>query len=155
MSQHAERAHELLSADIGAAAVTGDWVEISQERINAFADATLDHQHIHVDPERAAASPFGGTIAHGFLTLSLLVHLTTSLPNRPLEGRAMGINYGFNKVRFLTPVPSGGRVRVSATTDSVVLKGDAIDRTRSIAIELEGSDKPALIAEWIDRHVFD
>ncbi len=155
MSEYAARANEILTAQIGAAPLVGDWMEISQQRIQDFADATLDHQFIHVDPERAAETPFGGTVAHGFLTLSLLVHLSTSLPAVPLEGVAMGINYGLNKVRFIAPVPSGARVRASATTDAVVLKGNAIDRTRTFTIEIEGSDKPALIAEWIDRRVFD
>ncbi|MDH3753128.1 MAG: MaoC family dehydratase [Acidimicrobiia bacterium] len=136
---------------------TSEWFEITQERIDAFADATLDHQFIHVDPERAAAeTPFGGTIAHGFLTLSMLVHLDTTIPREvpKLDGVIMGINYGLNKVRFLSPVPSGSRIRANSVISNVELKGSAVDQTRTLTVEIEGHDKPALVAEWIGRVVF-
>ena len=135
---------------------TGDWFEITQDQINDFADCTHDHQFIHLDPERATPI-FGGTIAHGFLTLSMLVHLSSTVPSRtpPLEGIQMGINYGFDKVRFVNPVLSGKRVRARAVTSNVELKGTAINSTRSFTVEIEGEDKPALIAEWIGRSVFD
>lgn len=155
---NAAKAYDAMKARQGVDEGTGDWFEVTQERINQFADATLDHQFIHVDPERAKTdTPFGGTIAHGFLTLSLLVHLDTSVPREvpPLDGILMGINYGLNKVRFLSPVPSGGRVRAQSTISSVELKGTAIDQIRTVTVELEGSDKPALVAEWIGRMVFD
>ncbi len=157
MSENAQKAHDAMSALIGADPVAGDWFEISQERINDFADATLDHQFIHIDPERAAQTPFGGTIAHGFLTLSMLVHLSTSIPSEtpPLEGVLMGVNYGMNKVRFINPVPAGSRVRATAQTTAVELKGNAVDMTRTMTVEIEGVDKPALMAEWIGRIVFD
>ena len=156
MSEHAQKAFEAMQATIGAEPKAGDWFEVTQERINDFADATLDHQFIHVDPERAAQTPFGGTIAHGFLTLSLLVHLSTSIPSDlpKLDGVLMGVNYGLNKVRFINPVPAGSRVRATSQTSDVVLKGNAVDQTRTMTVEIEGQDKPALIAEWIGRTVF-
>lgn len=155
---NAAAAYEVLKAREGTDEGTGEWFEVTQDRIDQFADATVDHQFIHVDPVRAAAeTPFGGTIAHGFLTLSLLVKLDTTIPREvpPLDGLVMGINYGLNKVRFLTPVPSGGRVRAHSTISSVELKGTNIDQIRTITVELEGADKPAMVAEWIGRMVFD
>ncbi len=156
MSEHAQKAYETLQAKIGQEPVAGEWFEMDQERINAFADATLDHQFIHIDPERAAQTPFGGTIAHGFLTLSMLVHLGTSLPSdlESTEGILMGVNYGLNKVRFVSPVPTGSRIRMTAATVGVELKGTAVDQTRAVTVEIEGADKPALVAEWIGRTVF-
>ena len=155
MSENAQKAYDAMSAKIGEDPVAGDWFEIDQQRINDFADATLDHQFIHIDPERAAQTPFGGPIAHGFLTLSMLVHLSTTIPSDlKLEGVLMGVNYGMNKVRFINPVPSGSRVRATAQTVGVELKGNAIDQTRLMTVEIEGQEKPALIAEWIGRTVF-
>lgn len=156
MSDNAQAAFDAMSQLIGKDPVAGDWLQIDQDRIQAFADATLDHQFIHLDPERAAQTPFGGTIAHGFLTLSLLVHLSESIPaDLPkLEGVLMGVNYGMNKVRFVNPVPSGSRVRATAATVDVQLKGSAVDQTRAMTVEIEGADKPALVAEWIGRTVF-
>ncbi|MFW2381770.1 MAG: MaoC family dehydratase [Acidimicrobiales bacterium] len=157
MSENAERVAEALRAKIGAEPVAGDWFEITQDRINDFADATLDHQFIHVDPEKAAATPFGGTIAHGFLTLSMLVKLSASIKddNPPdITGLLMGVNYGLNKVRFINPVPTGSRIRATAQTMDVALKGNSVDETRMMVVEIEGHDKPALIAEWIGRMVF-
>lgn len=145
-----------MKAQIGTPAKSGEWFQVTQEQINDFADATLDHQFIHIDPERAAQTPFGGPIAHGFLTLSLLVHLSTTIPNDlpKLEGLLMGVNYGMNKVRFINPVPAGARVRASAEVTDVTLKGNAVDQIRTMTVEIEGQDKPALIAEWIGRTVF-
>ncbi len=156
MSDNAQAAYEAIQALIGQDPVAGDWFEVDQNRIQAFADATLDHQFIHLDPERAALTPFGGTIAHGFLTLSLLVHLSTSIPSDlpPLQGVLMGVNYGMNKVRFVNPVPAGSRVRATACTVDVQLKGNAVDQTRAMTVEIEGADKPALVTEWIGRTVF-
>ena len=156
MSENAQAAYDAIYQLIGNDPVAGDWFEVDQDRIQAFADATLDHQFIHLDPERAAQTPFGGTIAHGFLTLSLLVHLSTSIPSDlpPFNGVLMGVNYGMNKVRFVNPVPSGSRVRATAATVDVQLKGNAVDQTRAMTIEIEGVEKPALIAEWIGRTVF-
>jgi acyl dehydratase len=156
MSANAEKAYEAMQAQIGAEPKTGEWFEVTQQRIDDFADATLDHQFIHVDPEKAAQTPFGGPIAHGFLTLSLLVHLSTSIPSDlpKLDGLVMGVNYGLNKVRFINPVPAGARVRASAQTTEVTIKGNAVDQIRTMTVEIEGQDKPALIAEWIGRSVF-
>jgi len=156
MSENAQKAYESMQSSIGSDPVAGDWFELTQERINDFADTTLDHQFIHIDPERAAQTPFGGTVAHGFLTLSMLVHLSTTIPvDTPrLEGVLMGVNYGLNKVRFINPVPAGSRIRATSQTIDVVLKGNAIDMTRLMTVDIEGKEKPALIAEWIGRTVF-
>jgi acyl dehydratase len=156
MSENAQAAYDAINALIGSEPVAGDWFTIDQDRIQAFADATLDHQFIHLDPERAAQTPFGGTIAHGFLTLSLLVHLSASIPTDlpKLEGVLMGVNYGMNKVRFVNPVPTGSRVRATASTVAVTIKGNAVDQTRAMTVEIEGVEKPALVAEWIGRTVF-
>ena len=98
MSENAQKAYEAMLATVGDDAVAGEWFELTQERINDFADTTLDHQFIHIDPERAAQTPFGGTVAHGFLTLSMLVHLSTTIPVETprMEGILMGVNYGMN-----------------------------------------------------------
>lgn len=153
---NAAKAFEAMQANEGKDEGHGEWFEITQDQINQFADVTLDHQFIHIDPERATPL-FGGTIAHGFLTLSMLVHLTESIEQElpPLEGVMMGINYGFDKVRFINPVNSGKRVRAHSVISKVELKGAAINSTRTITVEIEGVDKPALMAEWIGRIVFD
>ena len=154
---NAAKYHEAQSAKAGTEEGVSEWFEVTQNRINAFADATLDHQFIHIDPEAAATTPFGGTIAHGLLTLSLLVHLDATIERNDAvpAGILMGINYGFDKVRFLTPVPSGGRIRLRSVIGQSVLKGNNVDTTRSMTVELEGSDKPAMVADWITRAVFD
>ncbi len=156
MSDNAQAAYDELQGLIGQEPIAGDWFEITQERVNEFADATLDHQFIHVDPERAAQTPFGGPVAHGFLTLSLLVHLSTTIPSdfTKLNGVLMGVNYGLNKVRFINPVPVGSKIRATARTVDVALKGNAVDQTREMVVEIEGQEKPAMIAEWIGRTVF-
>jgi acyl dehydratase len=118
---------------------------------------TEDHQFIHVDPERAKQTPFGTTIAHGFLTLSMLTKLSASLPPGPPEryaGMAMGVNYGFDRVRFVSPVNVGSRVRVHSLLKSVELKGNAIQVTRTMTVECEGVEKPALVADWVTRSVY-
>jgi acyl dehydratase len=127
---------------------TSDWVDITQERIDLFAEATGDHQWIHVDPEQAKNGPFGATIAHGYLTLSLLPLFYSTIYR--VEGVRMGINYGANKVRFLTPVPVGSRVRGSIEVGEVkrVPNGGA-QVTWNVTVELEGSEKPACYAEAI------
>jgi acyl dehydratase len=159
MSEAAAKAFELFQADVGNDEGTGEWFQITQEQIDQFADVTLDHQFIHVDPEAAKATPFGGTIAHGFLTLSMLTHLsagTSSGPPDPAKfaGFLMGVNYGFNKVRFVNPVKSGARIRARAVTSNVELKGSSIDVTRNFTVEIEGEEKPALVAEWVTRTVY-
>jgi acyl dehydratase len=130
-----------------------DWVEVTQAMIDAFADATGDHQFIHVDPGRAKATPFGGTIAHGFLTLSLMPLLASKVPDAPrIEGVRMGVNYGGNKVRFLTPVRSGKRVRGRFRLLSFEEKRPGQwQQTVEYTVEIEGADKPAMVAEWISQ----
>ena len=140
-----DAAAKLVGHDLG----TSDWVVVDQAKIDAFAGATGDHQFIHVDPVAAATSPFGGTIAHGFLTLSLLAVL---LPKRAivLEGIKMGVNYGFEKVRFLAPVRSGKRVRARHKLLKFEDKGSGrYLTTTEVTVEIEGEDKHALIAEWL------
>ena len=158
MSSNLQTAFNNLKEFEGSAQGYGEWFEVDQNRINDFADATIDHQFIHVDPERALAeTPFGGTIAHGFLSLSLLVHLTASLPVAipKMEGQLMGINYGFEKIRFINPVLAGARIRAQSKISSVELKEPtAVNITRTITVEIEGQNKPAMVAEWITRSVF-
>lgn len=139
-------------ASIGKESVS-DWVEVTQAMIDKFADATGDHQFIHVDPERAKLTPFGTTIAHGFLTLSLLPLLASKNPGLPkLDGAKMGVNYGGNKVRFIAPVPSGSKVRGRSRIVAFDEKRPGqYQFTTETTIEIEGSDKPALTAEWISQ----
>ncbi|MEG3165929.1 MaoC family dehydratase [Sphingomonas sp. PB2P19] len=134
-----------------------DWVEVTQAMIDAFAEATGDHQFIHIDPERAAQTPFGGTIAHGFLTLSLMPLLAAKVPDAPMiEGVRMGVNYGGNSVRFLTPVRSGSKVRGRFKLLQFREKnpGQWL-QTVEFTVDIAGSDKPALVAEWISLIVTD
>ena len=128
-----------------------DWLEVTQDRVNQFADATDDHQWIHVDPERAANGPFGGTIAHGLLTLSLLPHFTSQMYT--VENIAMAINYGYNKVRFITPVKVGSKVRARAEIAKVDQLDGAVQAMLTTTVEIEGSDKPAAVAESIVRFI--
>lgn len=130
-----------------------EWITIDQERINTFADCTEDHQFIHVDKEKAAQTPFGTTVAHGFLTLSMMTRLLENTGFFP-EGIVMGLNYGCDKVRFLTPVKSGSRVRAHVEVMSV----DQKDENRflikqNVTVEIEGEEKPALIAEWLSMMI--
>jgi acyl dehydratase len=128
-----------------------DWHEVTQDEVNTFADATGDHQWIHTDPERAATGPFGGTIAHGYLTLSLIIPLWTGLLE--IADITMGVNYGLNKVRFPAPVPVGGKVRLTAHLAAVdTLDEKSIQTTVDFAVELEGSDKPAVVAQALYRY---
>jgi acyl dehydratase len=157
MSTNAEKAYELFKSAEGQEEGVGEWFQVDQKRIDQFADVTLDHQFIHVDPEMAKAGPFGTTIAHGFLTLSLLTHLDGSIPKGDparYQGAMMGINYGFEKVRFVSPVKVGSRVRGRSTLARVERKGDWIQTTRTMTVEIEGEDKPALVADWITRILY-
>ena len=139
---------ELVAAE-GAELGPTEWLEIPQDRVDLFADATEDHQWIHVDPERAASGPFGGTIAHGLLTLSLLPYFTHQLYT--VDNIAMAINYGYNKVRFITPVRVGARLRARAVIASVAQLDNAVQATLNTTVEIEGADKPAAVAESIVR----
>jgi acyl dehydratase len=138
-----------LQGMIGQEVGVSKWFEVSQARIDAFADCTEDHQFIHVDPEAAKATPFGGTIAHGFLTLSLASAMSYDAV-APLEGVVMGVNYGFDKLRFLAPVLAGSRVRGRFRLLSAEDKGNGRWLLKhELTVEIEGGDKPALIAEWL------
>ena len=135
---------------VGREVAVTDWVEVSQQRIDAFAGATGDDQWIHVDRERAAAeSPYGTTVAHGFLTLSLLPYLMREALDIP-DAR-MGINYGLNRVRFTGPVPAGARVRARFTLSAADKIEGGVQAVWSVTVECEGETKPALVAEWITR----
>ncbi|MFN3511050.1 MaoC family dehydratase [Tsuneonella troitsensis] len=141
-----------LQAKVGETIGTSEWVEVTQERINQFADATGDHQFIHVNEEAAKMTPFGGTIAHGFLTLSLIPMMRAKSDCPRPEGVKMGVNYGGNKVRFLAPVRSGKRVRGHFKLLELVEKRPGQwQETMETTIEIEGEDKPALIAEWMSQ----
>ena len=133
---------------------TSRWFEIDQSRIDTFADVTEDHQFIHVDEKAAENTPFGTTIAHGFLTLSMLsAMIYDGVPN--IEGAKMGVNYGFNKIRFISPVKSGARVRAHFTLNALRHpKPTEVTNIWGVSIEIEGQERPALIAEWIGRQYF-
>jgi acyl dehydratase len=138
-----------IRARVGEEIGVSDWIVVDQARIDAFAAVTEDRQFIHVEPEAAANTPFGGTIAHGFLTLSLLSRMAADAMLVP-EGTRMGVNYGFDKVRFLAPVRSGRRVRGRFTLTRVEEKRPGqIQFVHAVTVEIEGEDKPALIADWI------
>ncbi len=158
MPTNAETAYEAFQAAIGKPEGEGEWFEVTQDRINAFADVTLDHQFIHVDPEQSAQlSPWKVTIAHGFLTLSMLTHLSGSIRQDPalFKGIVMGVNYGFDKVRFINPVKVDSRVRATSSLKSVELRDpNTIQTTRTMTIEIEGEDKPACVADWITRLIY-
>ena len=142
---------DVRAISIGRELAVSDWIEVTQPRIDTFADATDDHQWIHVDPERAAReSPYGAPIAHGFLTLSLVPAMLRSavrLPHIP-----MAINYGVNRVRFVSPVPAGARIRGRFTALAVTAREDSVDVTWSVSVEREHGDKPCCVAEWIARY---
>jgi acyl dehydratase len=156
MSTNAEKAHALYLAAVGQEEGVGEWFTVDQERINKFADVTNDHQFIHVDPEAAKTTPFGTTSAHGFLTLSLLTWLDASIPKDPARysGMVMGVNYGFDKVRFVSPVKVGRRVRCRSVIASAELKEPWVQTTRTMTVEIEGETKPALVADWITRIMY-
>ncbi|MDP2122352.1 MAG: MaoC family dehydratase [Hoeflea sp.] len=142
---------DLVGMEVG----ISDWMDIPQSRIDMFADATDDHQFIHVDPVRAAETPFGGTIAHGFLTVSMLsaMHANT-IPK--LREDNFGINYGFNKIRFMAPVPAGSRIRGRFVLKEARLRGPGrLMMTFDVTVEIEGGRKPALTASWLTIIQFD
>jgi len=141
-----------LQTKVGQNIGTSEWVLVDQDMINKFADATGDHQFIHIDEEKAKLTPFGGTIAHGFLTLSLIPMLGQKTDAPKIEGIKMGVNYGGNKVRFLAPVRSGKRVRSHVKLLELEEKRPGQwQQTNEITVEIEGEEKPALIAEWITQ----
>jgi acyl dehydratase len=140
---------EDIRSKVGSEVGVSDWILVDQARIDAFADVTEDPQFIHIDPEAAAKTPFGGTIAHGFLTLSLLSRMAADSMLRP-EGVKMGVNYGFERVRFMAPVRSGKRVRgrfILARFEEK--KPGQWQFVHNVTVEIEGEEKPALVADWI------
>ncbi|QEE62262.1 MaoC family dehydratase [Salinibacterium sp. dk2585] len=149
MTEYADIA--AVEAAVGKDEFVSDWFEITQERVNTFADATEDHQWIHVDPERAKAGPFGAPIAHGFLTLSLLPYLADGAVS--IKNTLMGVNYGMNKVRFINPVAVGSRIRTRSVIAGVERVPQGARITSSVTVEIEGVEKPAAIAETIALHV--
>ena len=165
MTQSTAEALDHFRARIGHATPPGDWLLITQERVNQFADVTDDHQFIHVDPERAKNTPFGGTIAHGFLTLSLCLMLpryrengrtTESAPEERQGPRArMSVNYGLNTVRFPAPVPVGSRIRGSTRLlEAEEVSPGVIQTITQVTIEVEGQAKPAAVIEMVGRHYY-
>ncbi len=145
----AEDFQDRVGTEIG----VSDWMEMTQERVDAFADATDDHQWIHVDKEKAAAGPFGGTIAHGFLTLSLTVAFTSQSALEVGSPR-MAINYGLEKVRFPAPVPVGSRIRARVGLVSATDVDGGLQVNRQVTIQVEGSEKPAMVAETVSRYYY-
>lgn len=158
MASNGENAFQVLTAAIGRSEGAGDWFLVDQARIDAFAEVTEDRQFIHVDPKMSAElSPYGVTIAHGFLTLSLLTPLCASIPQDPkaLDGIVMGVNYGFDKVRFIAPVKVDSKIRATSTVSAVDQKDpDTLQVTRTVTVEVEGETKPALVAEWVTRLIY-
>jgi acyl dehydratase len=159
MASKAEAAIAVFQKHLGSEEGVGEWFAIDQERINAFADATLDHQFIHVDPEKSAQlSPYKVTIAHGFLTLSMVVHLGKTIPvcdAEAYQGVVMGVNYGLDKVRFPSPVPVNSRIRGRRELVEAELKNPStIQIKQRMTVEVEGQDKPACVAETLTRLVY-
>jgi len=158
MASNAEKSAELFKSRVGTEDPPSEWHQVKQDQINLFADATGDHQFIHVDPEKASKTPFGTTIAHGFLTLSLLPFLQSSMRSDQqggYEGLMMAVNYGLDKVRFPSPVKVDSRVRAKRVLSDVELKGgNAVQLKQTITIEIEGEQKPACVAESLTRLVF-
>jgi acyl dehydratase len=146
---NAEHFAPLIGSEIG----VSDWMEVTQDRVDAFADATDDHQWIHVDQQRAAQGPFGGTIAHGFLTLSLTVALAGQV-ELDVGSPKMAINYGLEKVRFPAPVPVGSRIRARVGLVSVSDVEGGIQVNRQVVIEVESQEKPAMVAETVSRYYY-
>ena len=142
---------DALAGLVGTAFPQSEWHEVTQEEVNLFADATGDHQWIHVDPERARSGPFGGTIAHGYLTLALVPVLMSSVVR--VEGVKMGINYGLNRVRFPAPVRVGARVRAAGVLKEAGAISGGVQAVFEVTVDVEGSDKPACVAETVVRYL--
>ena len=159
MASKAEAGLEIFKKNLGTDEGVGEWHTVDQDQINLFADATLDHQFIHVDPEKSAQlSPYKVTIAHGFLTLSLVVHLQKSIPQsnpEAYEGLIMGVNYGLDRVRFPNPVKVNARVRARRELLEAELKGPTtIQVKQRVTVEIEGEDKPGCVAETLARLIY-
>lgn len=144
---------DAFEAMVGQEIGVSEWFTITQDQIDRFADCTHDHQFIHVDPEAAADTPFGTTIAHGFLTLSLLSAMAYQMPS--VEGALMGVNYGMNKMRFVSPVKVNARIRGRFVLAEVTeIRPGEMQSIMQVTVEIDGQDKPALVAEWIGRRYF-
>jgi len=157
MSEALQKAYEIMQSRVGDMTSQSEWFEITQERVNDYADVSMDHQWIHIDVERAInESPFGAPIAHGNLTLAVMGHLPVAARNEgpPIEGQKLGINYGFDRIRFPAPVPVGSKIRSTNTLRCVEIKGEMIETMTEIVVEAEGSEKPVCVAESLGRMVF-
>ena len=157
MSDALQNAFEIMQARVGEQTSQSEWFEITQERINDYADVSMDHQWIHIDVDRAKKeSPFGAPIAHGNLTLAVMGHLpvASAAEGPKIEGQKLGINYGFDRIRFPAPVPSGSKIRSTSTLRRVEIKGNMLETMTEIVVEAEGSDKPVCVAESLGRMVF-
>ncbi len=154
--QNMQAALATLQSRIGQSSPPTDWFEITQERVNDYADVSMDHQWIHVDVERAKQGPFGAPIAHGNLTIAVMGHLpqTEAVPGPTLEGHKLSINYGFDKIRFPSPVKVGAHIRATSTLRRAEIKGGMIETMNEIKVEIQGQEKPALVAESLGRLVF-
>ena len=149
-------AQKVLEERVGQANPSSGWFEITQERVNDYAEVSMDHQWIHVDVERAKQGPFGAPIAHGNLTIAVMNHLPSSDTNvgPELEGHKLSINYGFDRIRFPSPVRVGNKIRSTSTLRRAEIKGGMIETVTEIKVEIQGHDKPALVAESVGRLVF-
>ena len=147
---------EALQAGIDQPGTPSDWFEVTQARINDYADVSMDHQWIHVDVDRAEDGPFGGPIAHGNLTIAVMGHLPRSQAEEGprFEGQKLSINYGFDRIRMPSPVKAGTRIRATSTLKRAEIKGGMIETMNEVIVEIEGQDKPALVAESLGRMVF-
>lgn len=157
MSDALQNAFEIMQARVGQQTSQSEWFEITQERINDYADVSMDHQWIHIDVERAEKeSPFGTPIAHGNLTLAVMGHLpiASAAEGPKIEGQKLGINYGFDRIRFPAPVPVGSKIRSTSTLRRVEIKGNMLETMTEIVVEAEGSEKPVCVAESLGRMVF-
>ena len=157
MSENLENALKTMSARVGEQTSQSEWFEVTQQRINDYADVSMDHQWIHVDVDRAnKESPFGAPIAHGNLTLAIMGHLPmASVAEGPkIEGQKLGINYGFDRIRFPSPVPVGTKLRATSTLKRVEIKGEMLETMNEIVVEAQGTEKPVCVAESLGRMVF-
>lgn len=157
MSEALEKAYELMQGRVGEQTSQSEWFEITQERVNDYAEVSMDHQWIHIDVERAEKeSPFGEPIAHGNLTIAVMSQLPIAqrADGPPIEGQKLGINYGFDKIRFPAPVPVGAKIRSTNTLKRVEIKGGMLETMTEIVVEAEGSEKPVCVAESLGRMVF-
>jgi acyl dehydratase len=157
MSGSLDKAFQQMQSRVGEQTSQSEWFEVTQERINDYASVSMDHQWIHVDVDRAnKESPFGAPIAHGNLTLAIMSHLPmASIAEGPkVEGQKLGINYGFDRIRFPSPVPVGTRIRATSTLKRVELKGGMLETMNEIVVEAQGKEKPVCVAESLGRMVF-